>query len=62
MGDADIVGVASFREPVDEEPRGPAWPEGSGGRRASESSQQFRDDITWAALPPALVAAARSEE
>eukprot|EP00969_Alexandrium_andersonii_P057985 2555040-Alexandrium_andersonii.AAC.1 len=62
VGDAEIVDVASLGEPTGEEPRGPAWPEGSDGGLAGDGSQHFRDDITGAVLPLELVAAARSEE
>eukprot|EP00969_Alexandrium_andersonii_P256023 11318080-Alexandrium_andersonii.AAC.1 len=43
-------------------PGSPAWSECSDGHGAGGGAQQFRDDITGAALPPELVAAARSEE
>eukprot|EP00969_Alexandrium_andersonii_P163454 7224965-Alexandrium_andersonii.AAC.1 len=62
MGDAEITDVVSFGEPPEEEPRGPAWPESSGGRWGGGGPQQLRDDITGAVLPPELLAAARSEE
>eukprot|EP00969_Alexandrium_andersonii_P251370 11109703-Alexandrium_andersonii.AAC.1 len=62
MDDADIENVADFEAPAVGESGGSAWSEVPDGRGAGSGSQQFHDDITGAALPPGLVAAARSEE
>eukprot|EP00969_Alexandrium_andersonii_P011126 483528-Alexandrium_andersonii.AAC.1 len=59
MDDMELAGAKAF---AGEEQMGPAWPESSGDSGASSGGQLFRDDITGVALPPDLVAAARSEE
>eukprot|EP00969_Alexandrium_andersonii_P344761 15240129-Alexandrium_andersonii.AAC.1 len=62
MGDADVTDAADFGTLAGEEPGSPAWSECADGRGAGSGAQQLRDDITGAALPPELVAAARSED
>eukprot|EP00969_Alexandrium_andersonii_P311780 13776299-Alexandrium_andersonii.AAC.1 len=62
MDDAEIADVADFGAPAEGESGSPAWSEGSDGHGARGGAQQLREDITGAALPPELVAAARSEE
>eukprot|EP00969_Alexandrium_andersonii_P177037 7827853-Alexandrium_andersonii.AAC.1 len=62
MDDAEIAGIADFGALAEKEPGSPAWPEWSDGHGAGGGAQQLRGDITGAALPPELVAAARSEE
>eukprot|EP00969_Alexandrium_andersonii_P349899 15432109-Alexandrium_andersonii.AAC.1 len=54
----DVADIKAF---AGEEQAGPAWSGSSGDSGASSGGQLFRDDITGAALPPDLVAAARSE-
>eukprot|EP00969_Alexandrium_andersonii_P143847 6361042-Alexandrium_andersonii.AAC.1 len=58
----DDMDTADIRELAGEEHAGPARSEFSDGRGVGGGGQLFRDDITGAALPPDLVAAARSEE
>eukprot|EP00969_Alexandrium_andersonii_P337107 14899742-Alexandrium_andersonii.AAC.1 len=55
----DVADIKAF---AGEEQAGPAWPESSDDSGAGSGGQLFLDDITWAVLPPDLVAAARSEE
>eukprot|EP00969_Alexandrium_andersonii_P132552 5860850-Alexandrium_andersonii.AAC.1 len=59
MDDMDIADIKAL---AGEEQAGPAWSESLDVRGARGGGQLFRDDITGAALPPELVAAARSEE
>eukprot|EP00969_Alexandrium_andersonii_P080257 3537290-Alexandrium_andersonii.AAC.1 len=58
----DDMDFADSKASAGEEQAGPAWSESSDVSGASRGGQLFRDDITGAALPPDLVAAARSEE
>eukprot|EP00969_Alexandrium_andersonii_P049812 2185894-Alexandrium_andersonii.AAC.1 len=59
MDDIDVADIEAF---AGEGQAGPAWSESSDIRGASSEGQLFRGDITGAASPPDLVAAARSEE
>eukprot|EP00969_Alexandrium_andersonii_P161627 7143407-Alexandrium_andersonii.AAC.1 len=58
----DDMDIADIRALAVEEQMGPAWSESSDGRGTGSGGQLLRDDATGAALPPDLVAAARSEE